>query len=271
MQLPAPVLELRTTSAAWLVANGAVTEATGGGTPPTEVALGSTYPISLRVKAELQDVQSQNVVAVLQGTDTAAPALVVCGHYDHLGRVQGEGPDDAVYSGANDNASGVAFVLSLSDELARRAAAGQRLRNTVVFIAFSGEECGLHGSACYTEPTCALPPVPLGRTKLVLNFDLLGYGEEGAMVVGASTFTALADELWALNDGIGKPIALSRRPNAANSDHWPFTERGIPGLFFYLMGGKTHYHDVHDRPEELSLAGFWALRRLMLLFVAQQS
>ncbi|MXI17184.1 M28 family peptidase, partial [Escherichia coli] len=42
----------------------------------------------------------------------------------------------------------------------------------------------------------------------------------------------------------------------ANSDHFPFSEAGVPAFFLYTRGGSPAYHDVYDRPAALSLAGF---------------
>lgn len=214
----------------------------------------------MEVQAAPRNVNTQNVLGFLPGTDPAAPAIVLCAHYDHLGQV---GP--AIFRGANDNASGVAFLLSLADYFGKRWQLGRALPNTLVFAAFSGEETGLNGSRHYTQH----PPIPLERTGMVLNFDLMGFGEDGAMTVGGSTFTQHFDSLSALNARLGVPIELAVRPNAANSDHWYFTQAGVPGFFFYLMGGASHYHDVHDRPAGLSLAGFWGLRRLMLGYITE--
>jgi hypothetical protein len=245
--VPIPVLEV--SRACWQHWQGIYTQAavlTRGGT--------------LEVAAATRTVHTQNVLGFLPGTNPAAPAIVLCAHYDHLGQV---GP--AIFRGANDNASGVAFLLSLADHFGAQWRMGRALPNTLVFAAFSGEEAGLHGSRHYTQ----YAPIPLERTAMVLNFDLMGYGEAGAMTVGGSTFTQHFDSLSALNARLGIAIELATRPNAPNSDHWHFTQAGVPGFFFYLMGGASHYHDVHDRPAALSLAGFWGLRRLMLAYVAE--
>jgi Zn-dependent M28 family amino/carboxypeptidase len=102
----------------------------------------------------------------------------------------------------------------------------------------------------------AHPLVPLKNIKFLVNLDLLGTGEQGATVVNGRIFDAPYRRLVALNDAHHYLPQLAPRGRAANSDHFPFSEAGVPAFFIYTRGGSTAYHDVNDRPEALSLAGF---------------
>ncbi|MCS7087012.1 MAG: M28 family metallopeptidase, partial [Bacteroidia bacterium] len=194
---------------------------------------GNIKKVSLSVRAGVRTIEARNVAGVRPGVVRPDSAVILCAHYDHLGRT-----GEAVFCGANDNASGTALLLSLADAM-------ERPPYTTVFIAFGAEEAGLRGSWHYVARPA---PLPLERVKFCLNFDLWGGGEEGVMAVGGKTFTALFDRVAKLNQSIGAVAKLDVRPNAANSDHYPFTQKGVPALFFYAMGGPKHYHDVHDRP-----------------------
>jgi len=73
---------------------------------------------------------------------------------------------DAIYNGANDDASGVAAVL----ELARALAGGPRPKRTVLFVLFGSEEQGGYGAAYFRER----PPVPLDRIVANVEFEEIG-------------------------------------------------------------------------------------------------
>jgi hypothetical protein len=107
----------------------------------------------------------RNVVGVLPGRDGAlkTQAVVIGAHYDHLG----EGEERTVYYGANDNAAGVGAMLAVARAF---AALPTRPRRTMVFAAFDAEEIGRRGSKHYVSR----PAVPVGRTSLMINFDVIG-------------------------------------------------------------------------------------------------
>jgi hypothetical protein len=124
----------------------------------------------VRVEGELKALErgsTCNVVARLPGSDPkrASEAVLLSAHIDHLG--VGEPVDgDAIYNGANDDASGVAAVL----ELARALAAGPRSRRTVLFALFGSEEQGGYGAAYFRER----PPIPLDRIVANVEFEEIG-------------------------------------------------------------------------------------------------
>jgi aminopeptidase YwaD len=124
----------------------------------------------VRVQGELKPMErgaTRNVVARLPGSDPkrASEAVLLTAHIDHLG--VGEPVDgDAIYNGANDDASGVAAVL----ELARALAAGPRPKRTVLFALFGSEEQGGYGAAYFRER----PPIPLDRIVANVEFEEIG-------------------------------------------------------------------------------------------------
>jgi aminopeptidase YwaD len=202
--------------------------------------------VELQLDAQLRrNYQTQNLAAVIRGTVQPDSFLVVSAHYDHLGMMG----KDVYFPGANDNASGVALLLELA---AHYASPENRPACSVVFLLFGAEEAGLVGSQYFV----AHPLVPLKSIRFLVNLDLLGTGEQGATVVNGRVFNAPYRRLAALNDAHHYLPALGARGRAANSDHFPFSEAGVPAIFIYTRGGSTAYHDVNDRPEALSLAGF---------------
>ena len=75
------------------------------------------------------------------------------------------------------------------------------------------------------------------------------------------------DHLLALNAKLHALNGIRPRRNAPNSDHYPFSQAGVPAMFLYLQGPYTHYHDVNDRPEALTLAGFDGTFKLLSAFI----
>ena len=207
----------------------------------------------VRVEAKLlHKYATQNLAAIVRGSIRPDSFLVVSAHYDHLGMMG----KHAYFPGANDNASGVAMLLELAAHYARPE---NRPAYSIVFLLFGGEEAGLLGSTYFV----AHPLVPLKRIKFLVNLDLLGTGEEGATVVNGRVFEASYHRLVALNEAHHYLPQLAPRGRAANSDHFPFSETGVPAFFIYTRGGSKAYHDVNDRPEALSLAGFAGAYKLM--------
>ncbi|GAA4462468.1 hypothetical protein GCM10023093_09120 [Nemorincola caseinilytica] len=181
--------------------------------------------------------------------------IVFSAHYDHLGRM-----GDAVFPGASDNASGVAMLLYLAEYF---AAHPQKF--TMVFIAFSGEEAGLLGSAYFTEH----PPFALRKIRMLLNVDIMGDATGGATVVNATVFPWQFSKLTAINEEHRYLPEIKTRGKAANSDHYHFSEKGVPAFFMYTIGGKGYYHDIYDRAEEISLNNMAGVARLLTDFAIQ--
>jgi aminopeptidase YwaD len=215
--------------------------------------------ISIRVDSKfVTDHKARNVAAYLPGTSNADSFIVFTAHYDHLGRM---GPK-ALFAGANDNASGTAMIIDLARWFAKPE---NRPAKSVLFIAFAGEEAGLIGSKYYTES----PMVRLDRIRFLLNLDLMGNGDEGMMVVNGELHTNEFDMLDLINKKNGYLKILGKRGTAKNSDHYFFSEKGVPAFFFYTNGGSKAYHDVNDLPNQLPLTEFEDIKKLIVDFVGE--
>ena len=216
------------------------------GDTATGAPQGRTVWSTVRVEARLQrNYPTQNLAAVVRGSIRPDSFLIVSAHYDHLGTMG----KDVYFPGANDNASGVALLLELAAHYARPE---NRPAYSVIFLLFGAEEAGLVGSSYFV----AHPLVPLKSIKFLFNLDLLGTGEQGATVVNGRLLETPYRRLTAINEAHHYLPALGARGRAANSDHFPFSEAKVPAFFLYTRGGSAAYHDVNDRPEALSLAGF---------------
>ncbi|GIV25378.1 MAG: hypothetical protein KatS3mg026_1070 [Bacteroidia bacterium] len=203
--------------------------------------------VRLRIQGRLEWGTAANVWVKRPG-QRADSAWVVGAHYDHLGRV-----GSLTFWGANDNASGTALLLLLAQRLVQKPPPPY----DVYLVAFTAEELGLIGSQAWV----ASPPYPLARVRGMINLDLVGFGEKGVAVVGGSDQPAFWERLDRLRVQQGWNVPLLVRPNAPNSDHYPFREKGVPAVFFYLQGGPGYYHDGQDRPATLTWTGAYPLLR----------
>jgi len=191
----------------------------------------------------IPNFKCQNLSSYIKGTQQPDSFIVFTAHYDHLGAMG----KDAYFPGANDNASGVSVLLNLAKYYKAHPA-----KYSVAFIFFSGEEAGLLGSKYYSEH----PVFPLSKIKFLINLDLLGTGDDGIMVVNASVFKEQFEKLNQINVEKKYLKQIKQRGKAANSDHYWFTEKGVPSFFIYTMGGITAYHDVNDVAKTLPLTKF---------------
>jgi aminopeptidase YwaD len=229
---------------------------------PRLQVLASRWPsapqrVTLRLDAHLvPHYLTQNLVGYVRGRIQPDSFLVVTAHYDHLGQLG----KHAYFPGANDNASGTAMLLELATYYAK---AENQPAYSIAFMAFGAEEAGLLGSRYYV----AHPLFPLSSIRFLLNMDLLGTGEEGMTVVNGKLLEAPFQQLTQLNNAGHWVPQLGARGRAANSDHYPFSELGVPAFFFYTRGGSKAYHDVDDRAEALSLAGFRGVFQLTTRFL----
>ena len=201
----------------------------------------------------LRNVQGRNVVGYIEGTQHKDSFLVYTAHYDHMGRMGA----DHYFPGANDNASGVAMMLSLAKHYAKNPP-----KYSVVFIATGGEEVGLLGSKAFSD----YPFFELPKIKFLLNMDILGTGDEGIKVVNATIFPEQFERLKALNEANNWLPNIGKRGKAGISDHYWFTEKGVPCFYFYTLGGIKAYHDIYDIPETLPLTEYEDLFRLIVAF-----
>ncbi|RYD54989.1 MAG: M28 family peptidase [Sphingobacteriales bacterium] len=197
--------------------------------------------------------KAANVCAMVKGTRQPDSFIFITAHYDHLG---GMG-SDTYFPGANDNASGIALLLNLA-----RYYAVNPQPYSIGFICFAGEEIGLKGSEYYTKN----PLVPLKRIRFLLNTDLAGTGHDGITVVNAKEYPNEFRLMNEINDAEHLLPVIKSRGKAANSDHYYFSEKGVPAFFFYTMGGIAAYHDINDRGETLPLNEHEDLFKLVVKF-----
>ena len=182
---------------------------------------------SFDLKSTVTEKSSRNVIGVLPGTERPDEAVVYMGHWDHLGKHDGEEGDN-IYNGAVDNATGVAGIIEIAEKFARTTPAPKR---SLAFIAVTLEESGLLGSQYYV----AHPSFPLDKTVGVINIDAMGvYGKAHDLVVVGKGNSELEDILEAQIDKQGRTLVEESTPESGfyfRSDHFNFAKAGVPALY----------------------------------------
>ena len=216
----------------------------------------SAKTVSIDITAKLKkNFAAKNVIGYVEGKNPDK-YFVFCGHYDHLGTLG----KDAYFPGAQDNASGTAMVLDLAAYYAKH-----QPKYTMVFMLFFGEEAGLLGSSYYVEH----PLFPLNQIVMGVNLDMVGTGDEG--ITGVNWEEEDYADVWKLFSSINGDNKyfdpIKQRKAAANSDHYSFNRKDVKFIFIYTMGPGTYYHNVKDKYETLSFAGYGSLFGLLTKFV----
>jgi Zn-dependent M28 family amino/carboxypeptidase len=196
--------------------------------------------VSFAVQNKLREVDSRNVVAKLEGSDSKLKneCVVYTAHWDHLGR-DARLKGDQIFNGAFDNASGTAALIEIAGAF---AAQDPRPRRSIVFLAVTGEERGLLGAKYYAEH----PLYPLERTLANINMDRVQvFGRSRDLEVvgyGNSTIDDLATEILARNHRVLVPDTAPEKGYFYRSDHFEFAKKGVPA--FYSKFGR----DLLDYP-----------------------
>lgn len=214
----------------------------------------------LQLNKQVQALESTNVLGYVEGSDKKDEWLVVTAHYDHLGK-----RGNVIYYGADDDGSGTVGVIEMAEAFAKAKAAGNGPRRNILFMAVSGEEKGLWGSAWYGDN----PAVPLEKTTANLNIDMIGRVDTERKSADTLSYVyvvgddKLSTELKPLSEAANKKytkLTLDYKfndPNDQNriyfrSDHYNFARKGVPVIFYYDGMLKADYHMPTDTPDKIN-------------------
>src|SRR5690606_25214623 len=118
--------------------------------------------LSLNIKSGNEQVDSENVAALIKGSEKPDEYVVISSHLDHIGITA----DGQINNGADDDGSGSVAMLEIAEAFKKAAEAGHGPKRSILFLHVTAEEKGLLGSRYYTDVD---PIVPLDRTVADLN------------------------------------------------------------------------------------------------------
>ncbi|MFK7781545.1 M28 family peptidase [Psychroserpens sp.] len=202
--------------------------------------------VNYTVKNGDSTITGTNVIGFLD--NKAENTIIIGAHYDHLGYgAEGSlfrGESQEIHNGADDNASGVAVLLSLAMKLKEK-----NTGNNYLFMAFSGEEMGLLGSNYFTKNAT----IDLTKANYMLNMDMVGRLKQDSTlaVYGVGTSPILKQVVKANNS---KFKIIENESGVGPSDHTSFYNSDIPVLHFFT-GQHEDYHKPGDDTEKLNYEG----------------
>ena len=229
--------------------------------------------MTLNIKGK--NVATENVVAIIPGTEKPEEYIVISAHLDHVGVRDGE-----IYNGADDDGSGTVAVLEIAEAFKKAALDGNGPKRSIVFLHVTGEEKGLLGSKYYTDH----PLYPLANTVANLNIDMVGRLDPKRKdkdpnyiyLIGADK---LSQELHDISEAANKKYTQlildytfndEKDPNRFyyRSDHYNFAKNNIP-IIFYFNGTHEDYHGPGDTPDKIEY-DLLAKRTQLIFYTAWQ-
>lgn len=202
---------------------------------------------------EEKTIMCRNVVAMIEGTDPKLKNeyIIYSGHYDHVGIGKPDATGDSIYNGARDNAVGTTTVLSMAENLAKHPT-----KRSALFILYTGEEIGLHGSRYYVEN----PLIPLEQMVYCFNSDNAGYSDTSIITVFGLGRTTAENDIKVAASAFGLTAIDDPAPEQnlfERSDNVNFAMKGIPAPTF-SMGFRSFdgqvtdtYHKPNDKAETI--------------------
>ena len=196
-----------------------------------------------------KEIESANIIGVLEGKSKKDEYVIISAHYDHLGigkPIEG----DSIYNGANDDASGVTGVLALADYF--KKVGNER---TIVFAAFTAEEMGLIGSTHFGKG------IDANKFVAGINLEMIGktpsFGPNTAWLTGfeRSDFGKIVQKNL---EGSGYQLFPDPYKNFNlffRSDNASLARLGVPYHTFSTtaIDVDKDYHKVTDEAETLNM------------------
>ena len=203
--------------------------------------------LTVQVLPEETPRKTFNAIGYLPGSEPASGTILLTAHLDHLG-IGHPVFSDAIYNGANDDASGTTAVL----ELAHALAAGPRLKRNVLFVCYGSEEIGELGSTYFGEHS----PVPLASLVANVEFEMIGT-QDPKTASGVLTFTGwersnLGPALKEHGAKIG-PDPAPEQHFFERSDNYALALQGVVAHTAAGWGTPPTYHQPSDDLVHLNL------------------
>lgn len=180
-------------------------------------------------------IEGNNIVAFISGK--TEETIIISAHFDHIGI-----KNKQIYNGADDNASGVAALLTYADYFKKNPPHHQ-----LVFIAFDAEEMNKKGSEYFVNHL----PIAKNLIKLNINMDMIGINDKNELYVsGTHQYPEIKKYIFTKNPnpkilfGHDTP-ELGKDDWTKQSDHYSFFIKGIPFLYFGVEN-HPYYHQEND-------------------------
>lgn len=196
--------------------------------------------------------------------------LLIGAHYDHIGfggKLSRSATNHQIHNGADDNASGVALLLSLANELIQR----KNSNYNYLIVFYSAHEVGLYGSAAFYD---FIQPKKRGIKPIVLalNFDMVGRMDPDLKKYNCYTSSESilnSDTSFYSQFQFNLNIKVDKT-KLSNLDTQKFQANGIDCLNF-TSGLHIDYHTVNDDEQYINYEGILLLRKYILNYLLNRT
>lgn len=187
-----------------------------------------------------EKIQGMNVVGYIEGKQHKDKYIIVTAHYDHVGIIK-----DETYNGADDNASGTSALFAFVSYFSKNHPS-----NSIIFVAFDGEESGLQGSRAFV----AKLPVKKESIILNVNMDMIAHNDKNELyATGTSYYAFLKPYLEDIAKSASVKLLLGHdTPNPPDND-WTFQSdqaafhvQKIPFIYFGVEDHKDYHKPTDD-------------------------
>lgn len=223
--------------------------------------------ISANVDLTQDKKTGKNIIAYIKGS-TDLPAVILGAHYDHLGHGETStslARDEElgfVHPGADDNASGVAGLLSVAEYLVMLKNKGKFTpKRDVIFAFWTGEELGLLGSNNFVKK--------IGKDNLSkefmtnINLDMIGRLKESLIMQGTGSSSQWNKIIEQRNAPVGLNIT-TQEDAYFPTDAMSFYLNNVPVLSAFT-GSHTEYHSPRDTADLINYDGIAKISKLVAL------
>jgi len=220
----------------------------------------NNYFQEMKLKIGDEEVATENVVAIIEGSEFPNEHIVISAHLDHIGVENGE-----INNGADDDGSGNVALLEIAEAFQNAVNNNEGPKRSIIFLHVSGEEKGLLGSEYYTDN----PLYPLEDTMANLNIDMIGRTDPKRedkdpnyiYLIGSDKISLELHEISEAANQQFTKLKLDYTYNDENdpnrfyyrSDHYNFAKNNIP-VIFYFNGTHEDYHQPTDTPDKINYA-----------------
>lgn len=191
----------------------------------------------------VQGQPTNNIMAEKVGTVRPDDWYLVGAHMDSISNTS-QAP------GAVDNASGCAAVVEMA-----KVVKDIEFEASLLFICFSGEEQGLHGSAFHVSTLSNNQT--LSQLKAALTMDMIGYSSDNdreLLIESSQAHTQLMNLIASMAATYAPGLTTFTSTNYWGSDHVPYIDAGVPAVLLIDddYGVYPGYHRSTDQPENIS-------------------
>ncbi|MDO5515936.1 MAG: M28 family peptidase [Clostridium sp.] len=189
-------------------------------------------------EGEVTNKTVKNVVGLLEGRNKNS-AVVVSAHFDSIGSI-----NSRIIKGALDNASGIAVVVKLAEELKKN----KPLKKDIIFACFNGEETGLQGSSYFVEHI-------KGKYSNLYNINIDCVGGKNAGEISLENNSKISIKLtdYMKRCFTENNLEFSDTIHSDGiSDHKSFEDAGIPNIYIGQDKAKLYIHNYYDTPDSIN-------------------